>query len=347
MESIPHELITEIITFVDPDDKLSLVLINKLWHRIVLSNNKPITGVMELRATVKCGDILSLTRSVIKDDWLNIALEVAARHGQISIVRLLIKRMKQVQNYRMSHALFKAFKGGHLTVDLLIANNSVWLKYETLCGACAGGREYLVRFALSQFVDEELPDVTKIRAVYYAYSSGNANIISFLQAKGFKLNQYTILGAAAGNHWSLFYDELIAIPDIQMRERLLEMSYVIAFRKGYDEFITNLFQLHKATPWLILWDNCLIQSIVGRHLQLIKLCIQNGAGTANIDIGLCHDMKDNLEVVQYILELMEDDTAIIIEHLLDSAVTLGYHKLVKYYSDWLRSYNDLIPLELL
>ena len=118
MESLPSEIINEILLLVDKPSLYCAAQVCKEWRQLSLKQVAPVESESGLRSTCRKGDHLSVIKSKINKSWLNSALIAACQGGHEVLANLLIS--KGADNWDAGFA--NACLGGHKELVYLMIN---------------------------------------------------------------------------------------------------------------------------------------------------------------------------------------------------------------------------------
>ena len=175
MDTLPVEIINEILLLIDRPSLFHTTTVCKQWHLLSLKQVKIITTEKDFYSACLLGDLLSINRSSKNKLWLNEKLKDGSR-GRKELVELLIANI-------WNEGLFHGCKGGHeQIVELMIARGAnKWnggLSY-----SCQGGHKELVELMIAKGADN-----WNI-GLFSSHRGGHKELVELMIAKGAHWNR--------------------------------------------------------------------------------------------------------------------------------------------------------------
>lgn len=291
VENQLHERMGLILTFLEDDQKLSCFV--QVLHRAPRRTNYwqdrfPMQfGPLHVSAYWGLDEILTLFGKCIdvnsQDSYGATALQIAAKHGHESVMRLLLKNEASIniENKNGETALYWAARNGHKTAVelLLISEANVLTKdnegWSALDWAVTGGKSDIVKELLEHGVDTESDG--RNQALYLAAGEGHEDTVQMLLDNGADVNAKDWIGSTALD-W--------AAPGGHERtvRALLRNGSNLNSRDAYE---------NTALHWAV------------QHETIIQLLLENGADVnAKNDCGqtaLCWAARDGPVAVAQLL----------------------------------------------
>ena len=112
MDTLPSEIVNEIILLIDEASLWDISQVCVLWRRLSLARVNSINSRADLVRACRSGNYLSITQSVFNKDWVNLGLENACSMGHKHIIQLMIAKGADHWN----NAVLGACEGGHIDI---------------------------------------------------------------------------------------------------------------------------------------------------------------------------------------------------------------------------------------
>ena len=140
MESLPSEIVNEILLLVDRPSLYYAAQVCNLWRRVALTQVKIAKKERDFYKLCKAGDRLSVIKNNVT--WLNYGLAGASRGGHKDLIELMILRGANSLDWSLENIC----RGGHKELIELIIEKGANNWNEGLYGACRGGHIKLGKF---------------------------------------------------------------------------------------------------------------------------------------------------------------------------------------------------------
>lgn len=176
MESLPSEILNEIIKAVDKPSLFFASQVCREWRLLALRQVITIKSFKDFRIACQKGDHLSIIKSDFDKSWVDVGLYSACYGGHLELVELLIT--KDTNNGNYFEDLIIACEGRHLKVaELLIAKGADNWDC-ALYGACTGGHRELVELLINKGATNFWDCFENV------CTSGHIDLVSYFIAKG-------------------------------------------------------------------------------------------------------------------------------------------------------------------
>ena len=128
MDTLPLEIVNEILLLTDKPSLKHTSQVCLLWRRLSLTRTNPINNKNDLSKAYETGDYLSVTQSKFNKNWVDFGLIGACSGGCKEMVELMIAKGADDWN----NGLIGACLGGHKEmVELMIAKGADDLNSES------------------------------------------------------------------------------------------------------------------------------------------------------------------------------------------------------------------------
>ena len=149
MDTLPVEIVKEILLRVDRPSLYYASQVCNLWRRLSLAQTRIITDYTDFKTACKEGDRLTVIRSKFNRAWLNNSLYNACRGGHKELAELMITKGASNWNYGLGGACQKGHK--ELAELMITKGASNWIF--CLGGACQKGHKELVELMITKGAD--------------------------------------------------------------------------------------------------------------------------------------------------------------------------------------------------
>ena len=187
MESLPSEIINEILLRVDRPTVYYTSQVCNLWRCLSLNQIRAIACSTDFKHACKEGDRLAVIRSTFNRGRVNNGLYGACRGGNLDLIKLMMTKGANDWN----GGLYSACQGGHKEIIELMIAKGAYDWNGGLYSACQGGHKEIVELMIAKGADDY--------NLYGGCRGGHKDIVELMILKGAKNLNDGLYGACIGD----------------------------------------------------------------------------------------------------------------------------------------------------
>lgn len=287
MESLPPEIVCEIIRRVDESALWPCSMVSKLFYKLSMQQITPITNEDEFRSKCFKGDVLSILHNELAPEWIPTGLFQAGKGNHSKLIRILA-----TSSVHRTHALWGACDGGHHDlVQELIQNNILSEHSRTLYYACKGGNMLIVQMIVSQsnYINWK-------QALKGACAGGHIEIVNWILCYGKISNCDEALAAAAAKG---YIEIMQTLPKVNIFD--FELAIERACYKGQIEAVE--FLLLQYEDYHIYWNETFLFSCMSGSLDMVKFIVKESLETLDYNEGLkIATEQNNIPIAEFMIQ---------------------------------------------
>jgi len=304
METLPEEIINEIILLVPPIDRFRVSKVSQQFKKLTYQHRIHITNEKQYQKAILHGDILSILNC--PTNYENFDLSFACYQGYTEIIQYILVHNKEYNDWdnalfgaceRKSHPLDNQELSGEtksplgrnkIIIELLLSKESITWQYG-LCGACKGGNMSIVKYFINlyEWNNNMSSGLSGVHAPFrYAdWSSacdsacvgGNIDIVKLMIEKG-------------ANKWSEYFLNACWSGNIDIVKLIIEKDTA-------DELSEN----HWSRLGIADWNNGLYEACQEGHIHIVRFLIEKGANELDHSLGATCE-SGNMDIIQLLID---------------------------------------------